>query len=335
MNKTIVEFNLDKESSVMNGVRKIQHWITANKHREETHHIAVVRKLEGEIHFLQKDDFMLSLVDCFVRWTGSGSLVMSDVNLEVNAGKWFVGSELKKCPVSLIPQPFSLLTRTIEYINDKTLIQPKYIAGKTRKFICLNGAAKPHRARLVSDLYINNYDQDGWISWINRYGELNHKKHFPDPRFQGQEMLLDYNAVTIDQKSNQELLPIQYHYAGFEIVNESIVSDTSTFLTEKIWKPILHRKIFIVNGCKGTMKFLTQNGFQPYSELYNIEFDKLPYVQRYDAMWLQLEKLMEHTADGWTEIYQDKIIKDKIEHNASVFRNIVEKNWRSIINDNN
>ena len=51
-------------------------------------------------------------------------------------------------------------------------------------------------------------------------------------------------------------------------------------------------------------------------------------------MWLQLEKLMEHTADDWTGIYQDKIIKDKIEHNASVFRNIVEKNWRSILNDN-
>ena len=82
------------------------------------------------------------------------------------------------------------------------------------------------------------------------------------------------------------------------------------------------------------MKFLVQNGFEPYSELYNIEFDKLPYVQRYDAMWLQLEKLMEHTADDWTGIYQDKIIKDKIEHNASVFRNIVEKNWRSILNGN-
>lgn len=333
MNKEVVEFDLDKESNVMDGVRKLQYWITNNKKLQDTHHIVVIRKLEGEIHFLQKDHFMLALTECFSNWNGEGTLVMADANLDSNAGKWFIGSELKRVPINLIPQPLALLQRTINYLNDKTLVQPKPVDRKSKKYICLNGAAKPHRARLVSDLYDNDYENDGWISWVNRYGKLNHKKHFPNPKFQGEDMILDHNAESIDQKSNQELLPYQYHYAGFEIVNESIVSDTSVFLTEKIWKPILYRKVFIVNGCKGTMKFLKNNGFEIYNELFNVEFDKLDYIHRYDAMWTQIEKLMEHTASDWTEIYQDKIIKQKLEHNANVFRNLKEKSWREILNE--
>lgn len=333
MSKNIVEFDLDKESQLMDGVRKLQYWITNNKKLQDTHHIVVIRKLEGEIHFLQKDDFMLALTECFSNWIGEGTLVMADANLEVNAGRWFIGSELKRVPINLIAQPLALLERTTNYFNDKTLVQPKPVDKKSKKYICLNGAAKPHRARLVSDLYDNNYENDGWISWVNRYGKLNHKKHFPNPKFQGEDMVLDHNAESIDQKSNQELLPHQYHYAGFEIVNESIVSDTSIFLTEKIWKPILYRKIFIVNGCKGTMKFLRKNGFEPYNELFNIEFDKLDYIHRYDAMWTQIEKLMKHTASDWTEIYQDKIIKQKLEHNSHIFKFLKEKNWRTILNE--
>lgn len=137
MNKIVVEFDLDKESQVMDGVRRLMSWITVNKKLQDTHHIVVIRKLEGEIHFLQKDYFMLALTECFTNWSGEGTLVMADANLEVNAGRWFIGSEIKRVPINLIAQPLALLQRTVDYFNDKTVVQPKPVDGKTKNIYVL------------------------------------------------------------------------------------------------------------------------------------------------------------------------------------------------------
>jgi len=329
--KQVVEFDLDSESNVADGVQKIAHWIRNNMSKHKTHYIVIKRMLEGEIHFLQKDNFLTQLSESIpVEWENSVSLVMADVNLEKNLNEWFKGTSRKRSVVKGVSTPFSLLRRTIGYLQDKNVPLPKVVENKNKKFICLNGAAKPHRARLVSDLYVKGYQRDGWISWVNRYGKLNHKKYFPHPDFKGEDMVIDFDHKQIDTGVNQEILPHQYPYAGFEIVNESIISDTSIFVTEKTWKPVLYEKVFIPHGPRNMIKFLMDNGFQPYTELYDIEFDSLPYEERYKAMWEQIDKLMEMSTQDWENVYKNNIIiKSKLKHNAQVFRNLQLKSWQA------
>ena len=131
-----------------------------------------------EYHNIE-DNFLTQLSDSIpVEWENNVSLIMADVNLKENLDIWFKGTSRKKAIVNGVPTPFSLLQRTVNYLQDKNVPLPKLVQNKNRKFICLNGAAKPHRARLVGDLYNKGYQNDGWISWVNRYGKLNHKKHF-------------------------------------------------------------------------------------------------------------------------------------------------------------
>jgi len=326
-------FDIDCESLVSEGLAKVKWWIQNNQDKIATHNIIIKRELEGEVHFLQKDNFLTELHDSIRNWPKEQTfLVMADVNLADNIETWFKGTAERVSPLTALSYPFSLLIRTRDVIQNKTIKQPKNVAGKVKKYICLNGASKPHRAKIVNRLYENNLQDDGWISWVNRYGKLP-KKYFSNGVWQGENLVLDFDNESIDAGQNQEILPSQYHYAGFEIVNESIDSDTSLFLTEKVWKPILYNKIFILNGTKNSYQFLIDHGFQPYTELYDHSFDSLDKELRFEAMYSEVEKLMNYTPTEWEEIYHDKVILDKIKHNSNTFRNLPIDNWLSNIDE--
>jgi hypothetical protein len=333
MNKELHIVDLDHTHDITGQLNVLAFWIRNNQDKKDTHHIVIKRVWEGEIHFLIKENFLPYVREALANWPANNvSLVMADVYLERNVTQWFAGTGDTDFPIKCISAPFELLKRTIENKNNKAIVQPKLYERKAKRFICLNGAAKIHRAKLVSDLYNNGMDSFGYISWINRYGNNVPKQFYTNEKFKGDELKLDFTGEELDKGNNQEVLPPIYGYAGFEIVNESIVSDTSLFLTEKTWKPILYNKIFIVHGCKDTMKFLIDNGFEPYTELYNHEaFDNLPYKERYNAMWIELQKLMHCTAEDWTGIYQDVNIKKKLIHNTNIFRNKIITNWKNEI----
>lgn len=328
MTKEIVTFDIDSKTLAIDGLAEALYWIKNNQDKKSSHHVVIKRILEGEVHFLIKDEFLTKLVELLQHWQGGEiTLAMADVNLSENIKKWLEGTRTG-LTINTVTDPLSLLHRTRSYMSNKSIKQPKYYNSKIKKFICLNGAAKPHRAKMVNDLYHAEYDQDGYISWLNRYGKI-HSKYFTNERFTGEDLILDFDNESIDKDVNQEILPLNYHYAGFEIVNESIVSDTSIFLTEKIWKPILYKKFFIVHGCKNTMKYLTDLGFEPYSELYDLDFDSLDYTQRYESLWKEIHKLMRMSPKDWEDVYNDPNMKKKLDHNSTLFRNIEIQTWTS------
>ena len=326
MNKQLKIFDLDATSDLSNDVRAIGHWVRTNSNLKDTHHIIIKRILEGEVHFLQPDPFLNGLQEALQDWPNDcATLIMGDVNLKENITKWYGGHETRVVPFECLSMPLALLKRTQEYDVNKAIPKPKEYEQKYKKFICLNAAAKPHRAKLVCHL-IDNEGHEGYISWLNRYGKLP-EKYFKGSKFKGEEMLLDFNGSNIDKDNNQDILPINYHYAGFEIVQESIVSDTSLFVTEKTWKPLFYNKIFIPHGPRGLIKWLESLGFESFTELYDTSFDLLPYKERYEELKTQIEKLLKFGAIDWVDIYKDPDIRKKLEHNAQLARTMHVDGW--------
>ena len=326
-------FDIDSESLISDGLAKVRWWIQNNQDKINTHNVVIKREIEGEVHFNQKDLFLTELQETLRNWPKESTfLIMADANLEQNIETWFAGTAERSSPVTPIAYPLSLLLRTRDFIQDKTIRQPKFHEDRTKKFICMNGASKPHRAKLVDRLYADNYEDEGFITWVNRYGRLP-KKYFTNGKWSGEDLLLDFNNETIEQGQNQEILPPQYHYAGFEIVTESIDSDTSVFLTEKTWKPILYNKVFILFGAKHSYKFLVDHGFQPYTELYDHDFDNYNGELRFEKMYEQVQKLMKITPEEWSDIYTDTTVTAKIKHNRENFKNLHTDNWLNKVNE--
>tara|TARA_B100001248_G_scaffold242658_1_gene210356 strand:- start:443 stop:1462 length:1020 start_codon:yes stop_codon:yes gene_type:complete len=327
MEKVIFDF----DASIQDELNRLEWWVKNNQDKADTHQPCMVRMMEGEIHFTKKDIFLFRLKDDILpKWPNNNmALIMSDVRLEQNIEKWF-GNKDTLIPVS---HPLALLKRTISYINNKSITQPKAHNSIQRKYICLNAAAKKHRADLLTDIFAKGYQADGFYSWLNRYGTMKQKQFERPEIFAGMTANLDFDAKQIEEGNTQELLPPQYWYAGFDIVQESIVSDTSMFITEKTWKPILFSKIFIPHGTKGMIGWLKQHGFEPYDELYDSSFDNLPYEKRYKALLVEIEKLIKMTVGDWKDVYNDKEIKQKLAHNQNHFRNMAIPNWQRILDD--
>lgn len=265
------------------GMADLKNTIGQYASQKEKPYIVISNAFEGEIHFKQPDAFLENL-HTYLREYPSNKiiLVMCDANLEQNYKRWCKGRKEKPVIGHCVYFPYTLLQRTIDHYN-KHKIRKKHLPNKYRHYICMNGAAKPHRFRMVEKLFSNGWDAKGYITYLNRYGA--NTKHLANENFQGQELLLDFDAKTIDEQSNQEILPEQYRQAVFDIVNESIVSDTSVFVTEKTWKPILYKSPFMILGSKGTCKHLEKHfGIKMFPDMINYSFDYVDYPKRFDRL---------------------------------------------------
>ena len=340
MKKELKIFDLDSidhsRITVEGLVRTAGKWIQDNQDKKEQYNIVLMRTLEGEVHFNQKDHFLSTIHEVIRNWPKDQVfLVMSDVNLEENLEKWFAGTEEKTSPVTAISYPLALLKRTQDYANNKQIKQPKIHHNIVKRFICLNAAAKPHRAKMVNHLIVSNQSRFGDISWINRYGKLP-DNFYKDMTFKGEEMLLDFNSESIDQNYNQDLLPGSYHYAGFDIVNESIVSDTSLFITEKTWKPIFYNKVFLPHGSKGMITYLKNLGFEMFDEELGLTFDdwdNLSYEERWLGIMNDLHTLIDMTPEDWQMFYEREDIKTALNKNSTLAKMLIVPHWNDKINE--
>ena len=250
-------------------------WLKA----KEKPYIVISNSYEGEIHLKRPDEFLQRLHTILREYDHDKIvLVMCDANLEKNYTHWQTNHKEPRVIGHCVYYPYTLLKRTIEHYH-KHKIKKKYMSQKPKHFICMNAAAKPHRFHLVESLFSNDWYHRGNITYLNRYGP--NTKHLANENFQGQTITLDFNAKTIDEQSNQEILPPQYRESCFDIVTESIVSDTSIFITEKTWKPILYKTPFIPLGSKKMCKHLEEFfGIKLYHNMFNYSFDYVNYPDR-------------------------------------------------------
>lgn len=340
MKRELKVFDLDSidhsRITVEGLVRVAGKWIQDNQDKKDQYNIVLMRTLEGEIHFKQKDHFLNTIHEVIKNWPKDQVyLVMSDVNLTANLKKWFEGAGEKTLPLTPISHPLALLKRTQDYSNNKQIIQPKVHHNVTKRFICLNAAAKPHRAKMVNHLLISKQMHFGNVSWLNRYGKLPNN-FYKDMEFKGEEMLIDHNDESIDHGNNQDILPGQYHYAGFDIVNESIVSDTSLFITEKTWKPLFFSKVFLPHGPKGMITYLKNLGFEMFDEELGLTFDEwdnLPYEERWLGVMNDLHTLIDMTPEDWQMFYERADITTALNKNSVLAKTLKIKSWTSELNE--
>ena len=103
----------------------------------------------------------------------------------------------------------------------------------------------------------------------------------------------------------------------FDIVTESIVCETSLHITEKVWKPILNEKPFIILGPKFVHQHLRDHfGIEPYFDLFNYEFDTLNYPERLHSMKEKnLKRLFNMDIDELNEIVNSVSMKEQMAYN--------------------
>ena len=135
-----------------------------------------------------------------------------------------------------------------------------YHNHKTFDFLFLNKAQRPHSDLLFDHLSDQGLLSDSLYSYHSRGIALDSKFEVPSYRY-------SYPRYGADRDLHED----PYNLCAWNIVPET--SADETFITEKLWKPIVAKQPFIVHAKAGYLKTLRGLGFMTYGSHINESYD--------------------------------------------------------------
>lgn len=201
------------------------------------------------------------------------------------------------------------------------------------KFICLNRRPSPHRYAMVTEL-IDLKDQG--IITLASYGSYGEQIIFSSKN----DFFLEWPHHT-DKFCNlvEPNIPLKYddgynpeidnpnydnktekfHQSYLHIITETHYSNNCIFLSEKIFKPIVHCQPFIVFGNPGTLKVLKELGYQTFEKYIDESYDnELDIHKRLQIINFSIREFISKTPEELTKIMIE--MKSIFEHNISTLQ---------------
>lgn len=271
---------------------------------------------EGEIFVTEHDEFIYKIneiakwfKDCY--FFNMNPLLQQSFNL--------LDSKYKSNISKVISYPYSVLNRTKFYMMNENLNSDYKERPFEKHFIFMNAVAKPHRIRMYIDFHKHNILDTAYISWLNRYDTLQpdtikfHKK--VDGVDLSKKKILDRGML---KDTAQDELSSYYENAAIDIFGESVHQNPHCIIvSEKTWKPILYKKVFLGFSIKGFYRWLRNEGFLLYDELIDYSFDDVDdYDKRYELFWNEVYKLSQMPLDELSTKIDG--IRWKLDHNYNV-----------------
>jgi len=189
---------------------------------------------------------------------------------------------------------------------------------KYKDFLYLNKRARPHRLELFKELYERKLLENSIFSFIDEPYKIKLPSNYELP------YVTKYPYYGLDH----EIVETPYNHSAVSLVSETNVSNEKMFFTEKIWKTIIAKHIFIVHGKPYYLKKLKEMGFKTFEnffdESYDTETNPDEKIKKIITLCEKIQKL------DYKKLYEET---EKIRnHNYNIFFNldILKKN----INDN-
>mgnify|MGYP003657234070 FL=1 len=111
-----------------------------------------------------------------------------------------------------------------------------------------------------------------------------------------------------------------YQKIGIDIVTETVFSYPYPATTEKILRPIINKRMFIIVGPANTLKFLKTKGFQTFSPFINETYDSITNpVNRMKAILAEIDRLV-------------ILPLDTIRNAVLQYTNVLESNFTTVTN---
>ncbi len=213
----------------------------------------------------------------------------------------------------------------------------------TKVFICLNHILKnkrSYRLYLISQLTEKNLLRYGFVSaplldkniikseFNNIYSYLSKesKKHILKNLYENAYPLIldsdiDYSSASADIISEEFACGALWH-----IVTETVFYENKLHLTEKIFKPIVIRRPFILVGSPGNLKYLKSYGFKTFDSWIDESYDEIQDNDlRLEKITTEIEKLCELSLSELEQMHFDmtEILDYNYNHFYGKFKEII------------
>ena len=215
---------------------------------------------------------------------------------------------------------------------DQRFIRPRTKRTFKKKFLNFNRRWRIHRPMLVALLKSLNLLEYGYVSLAHS----DDNKNWPDVWYDIIEMNKHYHCndtVTLLNNNKEDIvnMPSLYldqpnltinqfgvkiasmHYyeeSYFSAVTETNFFNGPRFLTEKIFKPVIHRHSFILASTPKSLEYIRSLGYKTFSPIFNEDYDlEENPCKRMIMIVTEIERLCNLSDDEWTSmlIELDKI----------------------------
>lgn len=170
-------------------------------------------------------------------------------------------------------------------------------------YLCLNRKSREARALLVAELYRNQLQNSGFLSF--NFQDFAAKKvdqavfKYPElAEIFTQQVIGHKKLVDFDNKENyaENITPELAAKSFVHVVTETHCCENILFFTEKIWKPILLGQPFFVLGPLGSLAELRRQGYRTYSDWFDESYDTEPDLhKRVKIIVAELRRLSEYS----------------------------------------
>jgi len=211
------------------------------------------------------------------------------------------------------------------------LAEISYNLPKPKYFDALLGQKRINRDAVYEGV-INNNLQDKFIMTYLGDGPITDKSDFiwekdcfpAESKMHGTVSRCTYNGIEIFLS---RVIPIDvFNQTAYSIVAETNIDNTISFYTEKIAKPIIARRLFVVFTGYKFLENLRSAGFKTFDGIIDESYDQiLDDVARYSAAMEQVKFLC--NADQ-VKIYNKT--KDILEHNYNL---LTATDWNKVVID--
>jgi hypothetical protein len=202
-----------------------------------------------------------------------------------------------------------------------TEIQPQL--PKEKYFDALLGRSRPHRDFIYSSVKSAQLDHKITMTYQQNQSSEGLKKFFdtefiwesgcdPIEELAGTHSTVNYQGFT---DGLSRIIPIElYNQTAYSIVAETSAENDLLFFTEKIVKPILARRLFVVFAGQGFLAALRRLGFQTFENIIDESYDSVyNNNDRYQAAFDQVQRLC---SMDQAQVYEQ--IKDRLEYNHNL-----------------
>jgi hypothetical protein len=237
---------------------------------------------------------------------------------------------------------FDWLVRTRDFYlrHPEVLDQLAPYTVKPKSFDILLGQPRTHR-----DMIYSHSTEQGWqdlniITYMRDFSQGLYDHDFNDVSFQERpttEWLWDgvsppkdplhFTIESVEfcgeQISLSQIIPVGiYNQTAYTVVAETNFMNSYTFFTEKIAKPMLARRLFVVFSGQHYLRNLHNAGFRTFDSVIDESYDEEPDItKRYQMIYEQMQYLMQEPQN---KIFEE--IKNITEYN---YHHLLETQWMS------
>lgn len=230
-------------------------------------------------------------------------------------------------------------SRNTDFYHPTTTIN----TPKSKRFFSLNASGRSHRIYTIGALQAKGLLDQFYYSWLNsgdvtytldnlmslfKYFSVdeNYKQYIEGYAYihNSAPIMLDATPEQIRDRKNQvRIIKDLYTDSYCSLVTETQVDEyehNMMFISEKTYKAIYNYHPFLLVGCRGTLTYLRDKGYETFSDLFDETYDDyLSPAKRINAVLEQVDKFCKRDQKEIDDIYFSDYFTDKLIHNWKNF----------------